>query len=146
MAAFRSILVAVDGSDQSIRAVDVAISLAQKYDSVLTALYVVHIPFGERLYPHSIWYKEFIEEIHKDSRRWFAEIEKRGKKNNVEVEVKAKETIESIPAEIVRYAKEDKTELIVIGSRGKSELEKLFLGSVASGVLAYAECPVLVVR
>lgn len=146
MAAFRSILVAVDGSDQSMRAVDVAISLAQKYDSVLTALYVVHIPFGERLYPRSVWYKEFIEEIHKDSGRWFAKIQKRGKKNNVEIEVKAKETIESIPAEIARYAKEDKTELIVIGSRGKSELEKLFLGSVAAGVLAYAQCPVLVVR
>jgi nucleotide-binding universal stress UspA family protein len=68
MSAFRSILVAVDGSDQSIRAVDVAISLAQKYDSVLTALYVVHIPFGERL-TRARYGKEFIEEIHKDSRR-----------------------------------------------------------------------------
>lgn len=143
---FRNIMVAVDGSDQSMRAVDVAISLAQKYDSVLTALYVVYIPFGERLYPRSVWYKEFIEDIRKDSSRWCVEIQKRGKTNRVEVEVKVKETTDSIPAEITRYAKEDKTELIVIGSRGKSELEKLFLGSVAAGVLAYAPCPVLVVR
>ena len=54
---FGNVLVAVDGSDQSMRAVDVGISLATKYDSVLTALYVVHIPFGESLYPrcsHSV--------------------------------------------------------------------------------------------
>ena len=57
-----------------------------------------------------------------------------------------KETTESVPAEIVRYAKEEEIDIIVIGSRGRSELQKLFLGSVASAVLAYSPCPVLVVR
>ena len=44
---FEKILVAVDGSEQSMRAVEVGISLAKKYGSTLTALYVIHIPFGE---------------------------------------------------------------------------------------------------
>lgn len=143
---FGNILIAVDGSDQSMRAVDAAVSLAAKYDSVLTALYVIYIPFGERLYPRSVWYKEFIEDIHKETSGWFAEIQKRGKENGVEIELKMSETAESVPAEIARYAKENKTELIVVGSRGRSELEKLFLGSVATGVLTYVTCPVLVVR
>ncbi|AIF82609.1 universal stress protein UspA-like protein [Candidatus Nitrososphaera evergladensis SR1] len=143
---FEKILVAVDGSDQSMRAVDIAISLAKKYESALTALYVIHIPFGESLYPRSAWHKDFIDDINKDTGGWFAEIQRRGKENGVEISSEMKETAESVPAEITRYAKEDKIDLIVVGSKGKSELEKMFLGSVAAGVLAYAPCPVLVVR
>ena len=97
---FEKILVAVDGSEQSMRSVEVGI----------------------------------------------AEIQKKGKENEVAIESKIRETTESIPAEIIRYAKEVKTDLIVVGSRGRSELEKLFLGSIASGVLGHASCPVLVVR
>jgi nucleotide-binding universal stress UspA family protein len=143
---FEKILVAVDGSDQSMRAVDIAISLAKRYGSALTALYVVHIPFGENLYPRSVWYKEFIDDIHRATDGWLAEIQRHGNENGVEISSKMKETAESVPAEITRYVKEDKTDLVVVGSKGKSALEKLFLGSVAAGVLSYAPCPVLVVR
>jgi nucleotide-binding universal stress UspA family protein len=143
---FEKILVAVDGSPQAMRAVDVAISLAKKYDSALTALYVIHIPFGESLYPRSMWHKEFIDDVKKDAVEWVEEIHKRGKENGVEIDSKMKETTESVPTEITRYAKEDKVGLIVVGSKGRSGIEKLFLGSVAASVLAYAPCPVLVVR
>lgn len=143
---FKKILVAVDGSEQSMRAVDASISLAKRYNSVLTALYIIHIPFGESLYPRSVWYKEFIDDINEETRGWFADIRKRGSDNDVEIEVKMKETAESVPAEIVRFAKSGKTCLIIVGSRGKSQLETLLLGSVASGVLANAPCPVLVIR
>lgn len=146
MTKFRNILVAVDGSDQSMRAVDAAISIAAKYDSLLTAFHVIYIPFGERLYPRAVWYKEFIKEVHSDARGWLAEIQKKGKASGVRIESQMSETTESVSAEIARFAKENKIELVVVGSRGKSELEKFFLGSTAVGVLAYASCPVLVVR
>lgn len=144
-AEFGKILIAVDGSPPSLRAVDVAISLAKKYNSALAALYVVLIPFGESLYPRSVWYKEFIDDIKKDTDRWIGEIKKKRKEYGVEIDFKMKETAESVPAEITRCAKEDKVDLIVVGSKGRSKLEKLFLGSVAAGVLAYVRCPVLVV-
>lgn len=143
---FEKILMAVDGSEQSMRAVDVAISLATKYDSLLTALYVIHIPFGESIYPRAVWYKEFIEDINTETRAWFEDIRSRGKEGGISIELTMKETAESIPAQIVKYANEGKFDLIVVGSKGKTGLEKLFLGSVAAGVLAYAPCPVLVVR
>jgi nucleotide-binding universal stress UspA family protein len=57
-----------------------------------------------------------------------------------------REATESIPAGIARFARENRTDLIVVGSKGKSGLEKLFVGSVAAGVLTYTPCPVLVVR
>lgn len=62
------------------------LSLAKEYDSVLTALYVIHIPFSESLYPRSVWYKDFIDDINKDTSGWFAETQKRGKENEVEIE------------------------------------------------------------
>jgi nucleotide-binding universal stress UspA family protein len=40
----------------------------------------------------------------------------------------------------------EKANLIVIGTRGRSGLKKLMLGSVASDVVTYAHCPVLVVK
>lgn len=49
-------------------------------------------------------------------------------------------------ASIVNYADNEKANLIVIGTRGRSGLKKLMLGSVASDVVTYAHCPVLVVK
>jgi nucleotide-binding universal stress UspA family protein len=51
------------------------------------------------------------------------------------------------PAEqIIKQAKAVKTDLIVMGTRGRSALKGLLLGSVASKVLAHASTPVTVVR
>jgi nucleotide-binding universal stress UspA family protein len=47
---------------------------------------------------------------------------------------------------IVDYAEDKDIDLIVIGTRGKSGFKKMLLGSVASGVVTYAHCPVLVVK
>jgi nucleotide-binding universal stress UspA family protein len=47
---------------------------------------------------------------------------------------------------IVDYAQEKNLELIVIGTRGRSAFKKMLLGSVASKVVTYAHCPVLVVK
>jgi nucleotide-binding universal stress UspA family protein len=47
---------------------------------------------------------------------------------------------------IVDYADKENVDLIVIGTRGKTGLKRALLGSVASGVVTYATCPVLVVK
>ena len=48
--------------------------------------------------------------------------------------------------EIIKYAKEKGVDLIVVGTKGKSGMRKALLGSVASKVVAYSPCSVLVVR
>jgi nucleotide-binding universal stress UspA family protein len=48
--------------------------------------------------------------------------------------------------QIIRAARSAKADLIVIGTHGRTGLARLFLGSVASRVLAGARCPVLTVR
>jgi nucleotide-binding universal stress UspA family protein len=46
----------------------------------------------------------------------------------------------------VEYAEGKKMDLIVIGSKGMSGIKRMLLGSIASGVVTYAHCPVLVVK
>ena len=52
----------------------------------------------------------------------------------------------SVSDEIVRYAKEKDVGLIVVGTKGRSGMSKALLGSVASKVVTYSSCSVLVVR
>jgi nucleotide-binding universal stress UspA family protein len=52
----------------------------------------------------------------------------------------------AVYGEIIQYAEKENIELIVIGTRGKSGFKKLLLGSTASGVVTYANCPVLVTK
>ena len=47
---------------------------------------------------------------------------------------------------LLEYAEEKRIDLIVVGTRGRSGFKKLLLGSIASSVVTYAHCPVLVVK
>ena len=47
---------------------------------------------------------------------------------------------------IVDYAERENIDLIVIGTRGRTGIKQLLLGSVASDVVTYAHCPVMVVK
>ena len=60
--------------------------------------------------------------------------------------IDATETESSIATEIIKKAKEYNADLIILGSTGKSKLERLLLGSVAQSVLTYAKCSVLIAR
>ena len=51
----------------------------------------------------------------------------------------------STAAAIVNYA-EKEVDLITIGTRGRTGITKMLLGSVASAVVTYAHCPVIVVK
>jgi universal stress protein A len=48
--------------------------------------------------------------------------------------------------EIVKFTRENNTDLVIVGVKGRSALEVVFLGSVARDVVNHAPCPVLVVR
>jgi nucleotide-binding universal stress UspA family protein len=52
----------------------------------------------------------------------------------------------SVAVAIVNYSDHEKADLIMIGTRGRSGIGKMLLGSVASGVVTYAPCPVVVVK
>ena len=147
MEKFSKILVAVDGSEQSMQAADYAIELAKKYNAQLTALTVSHIPlssygFGSR--PDTIKHEREKEML--ESQQWIRTIEEAGTRHNISLKTDLIDSQMSVEGTIVEYAESHDADLIVIGTTGRSGFKKLLLGSVASGVVNYATCPVMVVK
>ncbi|RJQ51358.1 MAG: universal stress protein [Nitrospiraceae bacterium] len=143
---FRNILVATDGSKFSEAAVSEAISIAKRCDSNLIVISVVPSEAGS---PFDIVHSE----MHKGtvSDKEFQEAEKNVKNVKTLAEengVRVKGFILSgRPYEaIIETAKENKADLIVVGSHGRTGLAKVFMGSVTERVIGLAECAVLVVK
>lgn len=147
------IVVAIDGSEPSFDAADYAISLAELYNSQLTALYVVsarvHNEFDsdmtEEKMPDQI--KKIMNEAKIESEPWFKRI-RNAIDNESLINFQTKIILSSVKVSgiIVNFSEDAKTDLIVIGTRGRSGFKRLLLGSVASDTVMYAHCPVLVVK
>lgn len=142
---FSKILVAVDGSQASMDAADQAIEIARKYNSELIALHVILSDttiFGTNLPQH-------IDEIKQQAQQYLDKIKQKmpNQHDNNKIQMRT-ELISSETAVggIVSFAEKENIDLIVIGTRGRSGFKKLLLGSVASGVVNYAHCPVMVVK
>jgi nucleotide-binding universal stress UspA family protein len=140
---FSKILVAIDGSDASMDAADYAISLSKEYNNAeLYALHVIRADvdlFG----PHET--SEFMTTMRNEGEKYLNKVRLKANEKNIQIKT---EIISStnIAGGIVDYAEENKIDLIVIGTRGRTGFKKLLLGSVASHVVTYAHCPVLVVK
>ncbi len=147
------IVVAIDGSEPSFDAADYAISLAELYNSQLTALYVVsarvHNEFDsdmtEEKMPDQI--KKIMNEAKIESEPWFKRI-RNAIDNESLINFQTKIILSSVKVSgiIVNFSEDAKADLIVIGTRGRSGFKRLLLGSVASDTVMYAHCPVLVVK
>jgi nucleotide-binding universal stress UspA family protein len=142
------ILVAVDGSDPSFNASAYAIDWAKRNDAELIVLYIVSpVPYSQFEYANIGRMKE-IESIEKEKaqREVVDKVKQKATENKVSVKTEVLIKYTSVVKEIVEYAEDNKVDMIVIGSRGVTGLKKLLLGSVASGVVTYSHCPVLVVK
>lgn len=140
---FSKIIVAVDGSESSLNAADFAISLAARDNAELTLLTVIHTALG-------LGHAGKPEEWHKNERmkaeELFRKIKKQGENRGIACKENIIETHMSVDGAVVNYAEEQNADLIVIGTSGMSELRKMLLGGVVTGVVRYSTCPVLVVK
>lgn len=153
MAAFTKILVCVDGSESSMKAADYAVMLAEQNDAPVIALNVIvsylgyarSAPAFGLVAPSAM--NDLIEKSKQEAQGWFESIGKKAATKSIKLltEVVAASTTSAVPA-IVDYADRNKVDLIVVGTRGRSGFTKLLLGSVASGVVTYASCPVMVIK
>jgi nucleotide-binding universal stress UspA family protein len=147
------ILVAVDGSDTSINAAEYAITLAQDNNdhgetSEVFVLNVIDIPPIFKMLP-SDTRKQLIRIGRQQASQIFDTIDEMAKSHDVKtnrINTEMVETSMSAADEIIRYAKEKGVDLIVVGTKGRSGMSKALLGSVASKVVTYSPCSVLVVR
>jgi nucleotide-binding universal stress UspA family protein len=130
------ILVAIDGSENSIKAADYSLFLANKFNAIVIALYV--IPPNVKDNSERQLKVETIQDT-------FNKIKNTATQYHIELKTDTVLSESSVVTEIVNYAKKEHADLLLIGIRGGSEF-RFMLGSVASGVVTNADCPVLVVK
>ena len=143
----KKILVAVDGSDASINASNTAIDMAKKFDASLTALYIISPTAYMDLGYATVGRMKAIEDNEKkQAQKEVDKVKKKAMKSGVTLKTDVVVKYTSVVKEIVSYAEKHKIDLIITGSRGMTGFKKMLLGSVASGVVTYAHCPVLIVK
>lgn len=144
---FKHILFATDGSAASEHAAQLAVSLARAHGARLTVLYVVDPypylgigetnPMGFQAYmsaamAHAAQAQAHVAELCKDA-------------PGVELQARVAENVAASTG-IVRMAGELEADLIVVGSHGRTGIQRLMIGSVAAKVVAESPVPVLVAR
>lgn len=140
---FKKILLAIDGSEHSMKAADSAIKLAKIDDAQVEILYVCHA----------------LNHYMRDSAELIASLEKKLMEEAEEIMAKADEKFKDtgIPyttkiitgdaADVIcDEAEQSGIGVIVMGSRGLGGISRFVLGSVSSKVLTHAHCSVLIVR
>jgi nucleotide-binding universal stress UspA family protein len=137
---YRRILVGYDGSAAGDKAFESALGLAKRDGAELHVLTVSRPPeIGDDVETEAV-----IENSREHHRRLLAPLRKKAAQEGVEAQF---EVAVGHPAEqIIYYADQNGTDLIVVGDRGRSKFARLLLGSVSKNVVLYANRPVLVVR
>jgi nucleotide-binding universal stress UspA family protein len=141
---FENLLVAVDGSECADRALELALTLAKAQGSHLTIASVADpsAAYGT-LEPLAI-VERVLAQIDENTRRAADKAVAKARAAGIAAEGC---TLHGDPAyEIVGCAERMRAGAIVIGTHGRSGLRRLFMGSVAEGVLRSASVPVLTVR
>ena len=142
------IVVPFDGSEQSKKAVETAVTIAKQDKSIeLNVITVVDVPLSRYYGSHS---------YNTDSAREIELAELSAAKEALSV---LEESLKSIPnksktfllegnpaATIVDFIKENDVDLVVMGSRGLSGFKEMFLGSVSHNVVQKSPCPVFIVK
>lgn len=142
---FQNILVPYDGSKFANRAFKIALNLGKKYSSKITILTVLNTPMTGSWYVDNRIADADLKRQLKIIQGQFKKFSESAKKSNIKFNSKIIYP-QNVGKAIVSYAKSSKIDLVVMGSHGKTNWDKLILGSVASGVSNRVHCPVLIVK
>jgi len=134
------ILAALDDSEYAFKALRKAIDFAKKENAELT----IYSAYSDLLTVEGLSLQ-----LRESLAQQAEEIVERGKAIAKKADVIAKTVTESGSSaadNIVRYAERNNMEMIVMGHKSRTGLERLLVGSVAVKVVTYAPCSVLVIR
>ena len=137
---FRKLLVGYDGSPQSEKAVDIALSLAECLDATLLIFAVARPPEPAT----SVELEAVLDNAKEHFEEGFKKIVERARSRDLDVKT---DMAVGHPAEqLIHRAEADGIDLIILGRRGRSMISRMMLGSVSERALRYAHCPVMVVH
>ncbi len=135
----RKLVLAVDGSEESGKAADLAEAIAHRFESAVLVVHVRALVYSGA----AAWAPEWVPELDAFMVDFVRRLTAEGREANSEI-LEAPEHHEGHA--IADAAARTRADLIVMGSRGRSRLANVVLGSVVDEVLHRASCPVLVVR
>lgn len=140
---YKKILIATDGSEYTKKAVDYGVDLSKHTGAKLHAIYVVDTAAFASIPMDAAWESmyELLRQEGNEATKYVAE---KAEAEGLEIE---RLTVEGHPAdELIKYAESNSIDMIILGTIGKSGLDRFLLGSVAEKVVRNSKIPVLVVR
>lgn len=138
---YDKILLPTDGSAGMEPIIDHAVDLAETHGGTLHALYVVNTASLSDLPMESSW-DGLSQALEEEGRTALRTVEERADTVSIETTL-----LEGSPAsEIVEYAEGEPCDIIVMGTHGRSGVDRLLLGSVAERVVRTSSVPVLTIR
>lgn len=147
---YKNILIATDGSELANKGLEHGLALSRRLDAMVTVL-TVSEPLSQQvaaavrmagIEDPVVRYDQQIDAMMEER---FAQVQERGAAHGVAVNLAHE--IDNSPADaIVRYAKLNGCDLIVMTSHGRRGMQRALLGSQTAEVLAHTTIPVLVVR
>ena len=150
----QNILVAVDGSPESTKALDFSLDLAEKYGAEVAILNVSELPalgagsqttavaYASDSLPMPVYTKD-LNKLHEEVLSK-ALLHARETKPNVEVYTRLRDGDPAL--EIVAMAKEENFDVVVVAHKGMGRVREALLGSISEKVAHLASCPVIIVR
>ena len=139
---FEKILVATDGSEHGTKAAKAAVELAKLSGGTVTAIYVADTSRTSHL-PDDMLIFSIRELLLKEGKEAVHQVEKLAKDAGVNFEMTVAEG--NPGSEIIGYAEKSGMDIIIMGTVGRTGLDRFLLGSVAEKVVRNSKIPVLTV-
>lgn len=138
---YQHILLAADGSENSLRAAKEAVKIAKgSAQTTVTIIFVIDMVKVKTEVLHA----NSNESLYMERRRKLEAIEQLLKEQQISYQV---EMVHGDPGpEIIKYANSQKVDLVIIGSRGLNSLQEMVLGSVSHKVMKRVQCPAMIVK
>lgn len=145
MTKFSTVLVAIDFSDSSDNAFQMARTLAKNFDAQLLVLHVINEPVDLRgFYVPHISFERLEQEIEEGAEKM---MESFCHQHLADFDNYQKLIVSGLPYEqIITQAEENSADLIVLGTHGRTGLDHVLFGSTAEKVVRKSKIPVLTVR
>ena len=131
----KRIVLATDFSDASAGAVEHALLMSKSFGSELHILHVLEVEVPRMETGGDYLPLRYFEDLEARAAVYLADL----------IPAEDRDQLAPVP-EIIRYAQNEKIDLIIIGTHGRGALGHLMMGSVAEKVVRYAPCAVLTVH
>jgi nucleotide-binding universal stress UspA family protein len=143
MPVFTNILIALDGSEASQRALSRAVDEAKVWNARLQAIYIVETGLFSSL-PLDNTVEIMYRVLEKEGKAVLEKARKFAASQDVTLNTHMKQG--HAGSEIVALAEKEKSDLIMVGSHGKSNTDRLLIGSVSTFVVTHSKVTTMVVR